>query len=42
MWHITREKGKAFQVLKGKPEGKKPLGRPKHRGYMILKCIFKK
>ena len=28
----TREKGKAFQVSKGKPEGKGPLGRPNHRG----------
>jgi hypothetical protein len=25
------EKSNAFKVLLGKPEGKKPLGRPKHR-----------
>jgi len=25
------EKGCAYRVLAGKPEGKRPLGRPRHR-----------
>jgi hypothetical protein len=31
--HIARmgEKRNAYRVLVGKPEGKKPLGRPRHR-----------
>jgi hypothetical protein len=29
--HVARmvEKGNAYRILKGKPEGKRPLGRPK-------------
>jgi hypothetical protein len=30
MWHIWGE-GNAYGILVGKPEGKKPLGRPGHR-----------
>jgi hypothetical protein len=30
MWH-TREETKAYKVLVGKPEGKRPLRRPRHR-----------
>jgi hypothetical protein len=31
--HVTRvgEKRNAFRVLVGKPEGRRPLGRPRHR-----------
>jgi hypothetical protein len=25
------EKGNAYRILVGKPEGKRPLGKPKHR-----------
>jgi hypothetical protein len=33
MGHLTRigEKRNAYRLLVGKPEGKKPLGRPRHR-----------
>jgi hypothetical protein len=27
----TAEEGKVYKVLVGKPEGKRPLGRPRHR-----------
>ena len=30
MWHIWGRRG-AYRVLVGKPEGKKPLGRPRRR-----------
>jgi hypothetical protein len=32
-WHVARmgEERKVYKVLVGKPEGKKPLGRPRHR-----------
>jgi hypothetical protein len=30
------------RVLVGKPEGKRPMGRPKRRWRIILKCIFRK
>jgi hypothetical protein len=31
--HVTRmgEKGNTYRILVGKPEGKRPLGRPRHR-----------
>jgi hypothetical protein len=31
--HVARmgKKGNAYRILVGKPEGKKPLGRPRHR-----------
>jgi len=32
----------AHRVLVGKPGGRRPLGRPKHRWGMVLKWIFKK
>jgi hypothetical protein len=28
-----------YEVLVGKPEGKTPLGRPRHKGGIILECI---
>jgi len=31
-----------YRVLAGKPEGKRPLGRPRRRGMMILRWIFRK
>jgi len=32
----------AYRVLVGKPEGKRPLGRPGIDGRIILKLIFRK
>jgi hypothetical protein len=31
-----------YRVLVGKPEGKRPLGRPRHRWMEILRRIFRK
>jgi hypothetical protein len=31
MWHAWVEERKVYRVLVGKPEGKRPLGRPRHR-----------
>jgi hypothetical protein len=31
-----------YRVLVGKPEGKRPLGRPRHRWGIILVWIFRK
>jgi hypothetical protein len=31
-----------YRVLMGKPEGRRPLGRPRRRWRIILKRIFKK
>jgi hypothetical protein len=28
---------KAYRILVGKPEGKEPLGKPRRRGWKILK-----
>jgi hypothetical protein len=33
------EKRNACRILVGKPEGKKPLGRPRHNGLILLKWI---
>jgi hypothetical protein len=32
----------AYRVLVGRPEGRRPLGRPRRRWRIILKWIFKK
>ena len=32
----------AYRVLMGKPEGKRPLGRPRHRYGIIFRWISKK
>jgi len=32
----------AYRVLLGKPEGKRPLGRPRLSGRIILRWIFRK
>jgi len=42
--HVARM-GKSegvYRVLVGKPEGKRPLGRPRRRGRIILRWIFRK
>ena len=31
-----------YRVLVGKPEGRRPLGRPRRRGGIILGCIFRR
>jgi hypothetical protein len=31
MWHALGEERKEYSVLEGKPEGERPLGRPRHR-----------
>jgi hypothetical protein len=36
----TGEKRNAYRILVGKPEGKRPLGRPRHR--TILKWLLDK
>jgi hypothetical protein len=36
------EKRGIYRVLMGKPEGKRPLGRPRHREGIILRWIFRK
>jgi hypothetical protein len=42
--HVSRmgEKRGAYRILVGRPEGKRPLGRPRRRWEDILKWIFKK
>jgi hypothetical protein len=37
-----REKLNAYTILVGKPESKRPQGRPKRRGKMILKWIVER
>jgi hypothetical protein len=40
--HVVRiEKGNAYRLLVGKPEGKRPLGRPRHRGADNIKMVLK-
>jgi hypothetical protein len=31
MWHAWERRDKMYKVLVGKPEGKRPLGRPRRR-----------
>jgi len=42
MWTVdlacTREVGNTYEVLVGKPEGKRPLGRPRHRYLRKVRC----
>jgi hypothetical protein len=41
--HIARmwQKGGAYRILVRRPEGRRPLGRPRRRWGIILKWIFK-
>ena len=36
------ERRGVYRVLVGKPEGKRPLGRPRHRWGIILRWVFRK
>jgi hypothetical protein len=36
------EKRNAYRMLMGRPERSKPLGRPRYRGWIILKSILEK
>ena len=36
------EKRGVYRILVGKPEGKRPLGRPRRRWRIILRWIFRK
>jgi hypothetical protein len=36
------ERRGAYRALVGKPEGRRQLGRPRHRLRIILKCIFER
>jgi hypothetical protein len=42
--HVARmgERRSAYRALVGKPEGRRPLGRPRHRWGIILKWIFER
>jgi hypothetical protein len=42
--HVARmgEKRGADRILVGRPEGRRPLGRPRHRWRITLKLLFKK
>ena len=31
MWHVWVRRGRVYRVLVGKLEGRRPLGRPRHR-----------
>jgi hypothetical protein len=37
---MDREKWNAYKILMGKPEGNRPLGRPRRRSGTILKWIL--
>jgi hypothetical protein len=39
---LMEEKGDIHGVLVGKPEGKRPFGRPRRRWKKILKWVFRK
>jgi len=42
-WHVARigEIRNAYKILDGKPEEKRPVGRPRHRWLNKLKLIIK-
>jgi hypothetical protein len=42
--HVVRmgEKGNTYRILEGKPEGKRPLGRSRHRSVIIIKWILER
>jgi hypothetical protein len=37
-----REKRNMYEILMGKPEGQRPVGRPKRSGRIILKCMLER
>jgi len=39
---VIRERRGVYGVLVRKPEGKRPLGRPRHRWEKMLRWIFRK
>jgi len=39
---LKEDRRGALRILVGKPEGKRPLGRPKHQQKIVLKWILKK
>jgi hypothetical protein len=41
MWHVCGRRA-AYKALMGRPHGKMPFGRPRHKGRIILKWVFKK
>jgi hypothetical protein len=41
MWHAWEEGRGAYRVLVGKPEGKRPLGRPRRRWEDNIKMDFR-
>jgi len=43
-WHVVcmGERRGVYRVLVGKREGKRPLGRPKHRWEDVIRWIFRK
>ena len=42
--HVARmgERRDVYRVLVGKPEGKRPLGRPRRRWGIIIRWVFRK
>jgi len=44
MGHVAYmgERRGVYRLLLGKPEGKRPLGRPRHRWEIILRWVFRK
>jgi hypothetical protein len=37
MWHAWERREKVYKVLVGKPEGKRPLGRPRRRWEDVIR-----
>jgi hypothetical protein len=42
MYHEWGEKMNGYRILVGKPEGKRPLGRPRVGGRIILRWILER
>jgi hypothetical protein len=40
-WGMNGEKRNAYRILVGKPEGKRPLGRPRHRWEDNIKMVLR-
>jgi hypothetical protein len=41
MWHAWREGKSVYRILVGRPEGKRPLGRPRRRREYNIKMDLK-